>query len=177
MQDDIERRAFNVDGCHTVGARLHGSRLRRASGSHHPGGLSTTSSSITLNIFLDHSLLEVFTSTGEVLSTRCVICSCPPAALLTWLSTRMSCLHACTDEQGNHRILNLDIFTIKFHYEEWLLHAYTHTCKCDVVAVSLLMCQVFKVVFDWREYCWKVHVHMIPPCCLLSLCMGNGTSS
>ena len=54
VQADVERRALNIEGCHTVGGTL-------APTFHDTEGLEEMS----FRIFIDTSLVEVFTSTGE----------------------------------------------------------------------------------------------------------------
>jgi hypothetical protein len=49
------RRALSIAGCHAVGGGLH---------------LSDSTNAVTLRVFLDGSLLECFTSTGQVMTAR-----------------------------------------------------------------------------------------------------------
>ncbi|KAJ9534568.1 hypothetical protein QJQ45_022077 [Haematococcus lacustris] len=62
---EVERRAINISGCHAVGGALHFAPANKSHAANKPAWQP-----ITLRIFLDHSLLEVFTSTGEVLTSR-----------------------------------------------------------------------------------------------------------
>lgn len=72
----VERRALNVSGCHAVGGRLHLPRdANSPHAAHNPYSHARMTSArhlqpLTLRVFIDHSLVEVFTSTGEVLTSR-----------------------------------------------------------------------------------------------------------
>lgn len=77
---EVERRAVNISGCHAVGGALHFSPPTQVPDSGEPAWQP-----ITLRVFMDHSLLEVFTSTGEVLTTRVYrglreVCGVEPAS-------------------------------------------------------------------------------------------------
>jgi hypothetical protein len=64
-QAEIERRTLNISGCHAFGGRLHFTPT--------PDGNGRTvvrRQPLTLRIFMDHSLVEAFTSTGEALTAR-----------------------------------------------------------------------------------------------------------